>query len=491
MRNYFIKILLLSIPFLFSVTIYAQVKTEDECITCHKELDDELLVPAKNFTSDVHYKKNITCADCHGGDAKSDDMEIAMSKEKGFIGVPERNVRYMVCVKCHADENKMKSYGSDIPVNQYKNYQASVHFQPSFDNKGPIADCITCHSVHNIKNVKDPSSPVYPTKVVALCSSCHSSANFMKNYDPAMPVDQEVKYKTSVHGKLNSRGDPNAAECASCHGSHDIFAVNDPRAHVYASNIPQRCAKCHSDSKLMSKYGIPTDQYDKYVKSVHGVALFEKQDISSPSCNDCHGNHGAVPPGVESISKVCGTCHVLNMELFEKSPHKAAFDENDFPECETCHGNHDIKYVTDDMIGTQKTSVCMDCHSATEKNKGYYVAGEMKLLIDSLKTEDKETKKILADATQKGMDVTDAEFSLKDVRQVLIQTRTTVHSFDMEKFRESINTGFEIVNKSKGAGIDAVNDYYFRRWGLGVSTIIVTVLVIGLYLKLKKVEKKT
>ncbi len=71
--------------------------------------------------------------------------------------------------------------------------------------------------------------------------------------------------------------------------------------------------------------------------------LLEKGDLSSPSCNDCHGNHGAVPPGVESISKVCGTCHVLNMELFEQSPHKKAFDENDYPECESCHGNHLVK----------------------------------------------------------------------------------------------------------------------------------------------------
>ncbi len=142
---------------------------------------------------------------------------------------------------------------------------------------------------------------------------------------------------------LNAKGDPNAAECASCHGSHEIQPVKDSRSLVYATNIPSVCANCHSDAKLMSKYKIPTDQYDNYVSSVHGVALLEKGDLSSPSCNDCHGNHGAVPPGVESISKVCGTCHVLNMELFEQSPHKKAFDENNYPECESCHGNHLVK----------------------------------------------------------------------------------------------------------------------------------------------------
>ncbi len=120
--------------------------------------------------------------------------------------------------------------------------------------------------------------------------------------------------------------------------------------------------------------------------------FLEKGDLSSPSCNDCHGNHGAVPPGVESISKVCGTCHVLNMELFEQSPHKKAFDENNYPECESCHGNHLVKPATDAMVGTQKPAVCVECHSSEENKKGFLVAGEMKKLIDSLKTKIQKQK---------------------------------------------------------------------------------------------------
>jgi predicted CXXCH cytochrome family protein len=354
-----------------------------------------------------------------------------------------------------------------------------------------MADCITCHSVHNIKSVKDPASKVYPTKITSLCGSCHSSAEFMKLYNPALPIDQVAKYRTSVHGGLNAKGDPNAAECASCHGSHEIQPVKDSRSLVYATNIPSVCANCHSDVKLMSKYKIPTDQYENYVSSVHGIALLEKGDLSSPSCNDCHGNHGAVPPGVESISKVCGTCHVLNMELFEQSPHKKAFDENDFPECESCHGNHLVKHATDAMVGTQKPAVCVECHSAEDDNKGFIVAGEMKQLIDSLKTKDSETKIILDEAGQKGMDVSDAEFSLKDIRQVLIQSRTTIHAFNLDKFKEQIGEGFTIVNKAKISGEEAIDEFYFRRIGLGISTILVTLLVIGLYIKLKKVEKKS
>ena len=487
MKN-IIKYFLTSILFLIFVTKFIGAQPDDQCFKCHLDLDD---VKANLYKADIHHLKGISCSGCHGGDASSDDMDLAMSTEKGFIGVPSKENRYQACVNCHSDSDKMKGFGSKLPVDQFEKLKISIHFQPSFDSKGPVADCITCHSVHDIKRVKDPASKVYPTRITSLCGSCHSSAEFMKLYNPALPIDQVAKYRTSIHGKLNAKGDPNAAECVSCHGSHEIQPVKDSRSLVYATNIPSVCADCHSDAKLMSKYKIPTNQYENYVSSVHGVALLEKGDLSSPSCNDCHGNHGAVPPGVESISKVCGTCHVLNMELFEQSPHKKAFDENNFPECESCHGNHKIIHSTDEMVGTQESSVCMDCHSADDENKGFMVAGEMKYLIDSLKTENSETKIILDEAGQKGMDVSDATFSLKDVRQVLIQSRTTIHAFNLDKFKEQIGEGFTIVNKAKINGEEAINEFYYRRIGLGISTIVVTLLVIGLYVKLKKVEKKS
>ena len=143
------------------------------------------------------------------------------------------------------------------------------------------------------------------------------------------------------------------------------------------------------------------------------------------------------------------------------------------------------------MVGTQKPAVCVNCHSSEKNTKGFIVAGTIKTLIDSLKSEDRETKNILDEASQKGMDVSDATFSLKDVRQILIQSRTTIHSFNLDKFKEQIDQGYTIVNKAKLSGEEAISDFYYRRIGLGFSTIIVTFLVIILYIKLRKVEKKS
>ena len=61
----------------------------------------------------------------------------------------------------------------------------------------------------------------------------------------------------------------------------------------------------------------------------------------------------------------------------------------------------------------------------------------------------------------------------------------------IDKLKEQIGEGFTIVNKAKLSGEEAIDELYYRRIGLGISTIVVTLLVIGLYVKLKKVEKKS
>lgn len=462
----------------------------DQCITCHLDDEETNKEPAHLYKQDIHFEKGITCAGCHGGDATKDDMDEAMDKNKGYIGIPNKAVRYKVCIKCHSDANKMKSFGSNIPTDQFEKLKGSIHFSESLNGSTPIADCVTCHSVHNIASVNSPKSTVYPTRVPYLCKSCHSNAALMKKYNPKLPTDQYNKYRTSVHGKQNAKGDTNVAECVSCHGNHGILSVKNSKSSVYPTNVPKLCSKCHSNAKLMDKYKLPHDQYENYKESVHGKALFVKQDLSAPACNDCHGNHGAVPPGVESISNVCGTCHNLNAELFEKSPHKKVFDKLNLPECETCHGNHKIIHVTDELLGVNKHAVCSKCHNNTKKDKAYFAVLDMKTLIDSLINSDSSSKKVLNNASQKGMDVSDAMYSLKKVKQVLIETRTVTHLANLKKFKSKIKKGFALTSKTKKAGLDAIDEYYFRRYGLGVATIIITFLVILLYIKTKRMDAK-
>jgi predicted CXXCH cytochrome family protein len=240
----------------------------------------------------------------------------------------------------------------------------------------------------------------------------------------------------------------------------------------------------------MKSYGIPTDQFAKFSKGVHGKALLERHDVGAPACNDCHGNHGATPPGVESVSMVCGTCHALNADLFAASPHKKAFDERKLPECETCHSNHEIIAATDKLLGVAPEAVCSQCHSATKSSAGFHAAATMRSLIDSLEGSERSAAALMDEAEQKGMEVSESRFKLRDARQARLQSRTMVHAFDEKKFAEVVDHGLAVAGTVNQEGREAVGEYYFRRWGLGVATIIITIVGLSLYALIRRIERR-
>jgi len=464
------------------------VFANDRCLECHLTAGDK---PSELFKHDIHSQKGITCAACHGGNANAEDMEQAMDKKAGFHGVPKGDDISKTCSACHSSPEKMKSFGSSLPTNQWEFLQTSVHAKLTLQGKEHIVQCITCHTAHGIVSVKNPSSPVYPLNVVKTCTRCHANIPLMRSYNPSLPVDQLEKYRTSIHGMLNAKGDAKTAECASCHGSHDIRSAKDVKSKVYASNLPGTCSTCHSNVDYMKQYKIPTDQYQKYSKSVHGIALLQKHDQGAPACNSCHGNHGAMPPGVESISKVCGTCHALNADLFSSSPHKKAFDDRKLPECETCHSNHEIIAATSQLLGVAPDAVCRKCHSESQNLAGYKAAKSMRIAIDTLESEERHAKVLVEEAEQKGMEVSEAKFKLKDIRQARLQSRTMVHAFNESKFKEVVDNGLKTANEVIQESQTSIHEYFFRRIGLGISTIILSILAVSLYVYVRRLEKKT
>jgi ssDNA-binding Zn-finger/Zn-ribbon topoisomerase 1 len=473
---------------LLMVFVYCTLSAaDDQCLKCHETIGDK---PSALFKHDIHFRKGVTCADCHGGNPRTEDMDKAMDKKAGFTGVPKGDEISRVCANCHSNPEQMKKYGSSLPTNQLQNLLSSVHGRLSVTGKEHIAQCITCHGAHGIVSVKDPRSPAYPLNVVKTCTQCHANATFIKKYNPSLPVDQLDKYKTSVHGMRNAKGDFRVAECASCHGSHDILSAKDVRSHVYPVNLPSTCASCHSNKEHMKGYNIPTDQFEKYSTSVHGIALLQKGDVGAPACNSCHGNHGAVPPGVESISQVCGTCHAMNADLFSSSPHKKAFDDQNLPECETCHSNHEIVAATNTLLGTGPGTICAKCHSEQRDPKGFRAVNHMRQLADSLESAETTAGTLIDDAEQKGMEISEAKFRLRDVRQARLQSRTMVHSFDEQKYRETVGKGIKIAEEVKTEGQAAIEEYSFRRKGLGYASIIITILAISLYIFIKRIERK-
>lgn len=461
-----------------------QARAADECLTCHAALGDRA---SSLFQRDIHRQKGVTCAGCHGGDASSAEMELAMSPSAGFTGKPAGDSISVMCARCHSDAQLMERRGSTRAVGQFALLQGSVHGIMATDGKGRIAQCTTCHGAHGIAAITDPRSPVHPRNIAATCSRCHSDAAYMRSYDPRLPVDQAEKYLTSAHGIRNAKGDAKVAQCVSCHGSHEILPTKDVRSAVYPTNLAGTCSHCHSDAAYMKEYGIPTDQYERYAKSVHGIALLERKDLGAPACNSCHGNHGATPPGISSISKVCGTCHALNSELFSASPHKKAFDDLGVPECESCHGNHDIGSAAVSLIGISPGGTCLRCHAPG--TTGHAAAGRMRRLLDSLDGREAAAIALVEEAEQKGMEISEAKFRLREIRQARLESRTTVHAFDEGKLEGAAGKGLAVAVEVAGEGARAIDEYYFRRIGLGISTLLITIVAFSVYLYIRRMER--
>lgn len=324
-------------------------------------------------------------------------------------------------------------------------------------------------------------------EIPKFCAKCHSDSDYMKRYNPNIPTDQLSKYEVSQHGKLNAQGDKKTAVCTSCHDAHNILDVNNPASPTYALNVPDTCAKCHSDKEYMKEYGIPTNQIDDYKESVHGQALLVKGDRSSPSCKHCHGNHDAGLPRAIYVGNICSQCHALTYELFRKSPHKAAHDKLGIPECEACHGNHKIMKPSDDMLGTGQDAVCVKCHNPS--SKGFKTALAIKSSIEDLKIEIAQAKELTAKAERSGMEVEDALFDIDEASNSLTKARAYIHSFSEEEVDSVVNGGKSLAKKADEAARKEIDNFYFRRKGYVFAIALIFVFSLALYVRIRIMEK--
>jgi hypothetical protein len=238
----------------------------------------------------------------------------------------------------------------------------------------------------------------------------------------------------------------------------------------------------------MEPYKIPTDQLFKYKKSVHWKIMSVKGDLAAPACNDCHGNHGAAPPGISWVGNVCGQCHAQNSELFGGSFHAKVFVQLGIPGCAACHGNHDVSETHDEMLGLGRDSVCAGCHS--NEDKGGQTAVAMRQLIDSLSRESEKTRAVLGKAEHAGMPVNQALFELNETQTALVKARAAIHAFKLDLVKKEIEPGLAVGQKAYARGVRALEELEFRRKGLAVSVLIILALIAGLVLKIRQIEKE-
>ena len=245
-----------------------------KCVSCHGEIHS--LKPASEPDSAVA-RKNLadSCAKCHSDPAFLSRHKIPVahpveSYKQSVHGraIAAGNEKAADCNNCHGNHNIYPARDERSRVNHWKVsqtcgechteiakvYNQSVHGDALKAGVKDAPACVDCHGEHLILDPNNPASPVYAANVSAqTCGRCHSSTRMAQLYD--LPADRVPSYADSYHGLALKGGRLTAANCASCHGVHNIFRSADARSTVNSANLAKTCGQCHAGAD-QARYSI-------------------------------------------------------------------------------------------------------------------------------------------------------------------------------------------------------------------------------------------
>ena len=234
------------------------------CETCHGSVHK--ILTAQDPGSPVAKKNQpATCGSCHSNSnfLSKHAIEFAHPVETYLSSVHGRavsagNENAASCANCHSAHEIRPAADPKSAINHWnvprtcgachgeieKTFDASVHGQAVAHGAIDAPVCTDCHGDHSILAPSEGASPVNPARVsLETCGRCHGDARLSARYD--LPADRVPTFADSFHGLAGRAGSQTVANCASCHGVHNIFPSSDPRSTVNAANLARTCGACH------------------------------------------------------------------------------------------------------------------------------------------------------------------------------------------------------------------------------------------------------
>jgi formate dehydrogenase gamma subunit len=236
-------------------------------------------------------RRAATCLDCH---ALNGDMTTMLPKNDPRSPISRANVA-TTCGKCHGDSSVMQ--GTGITTRPFLTYQESVHARALSRGDLGAAVCTDCHNGHDVLPASDPRSPIFKANVPQTCGRCHAGitvefnesvhgiaaargvsqtpvctdchgihnilpgqiaqsalrTNTCERCHEGVRLTEEfgiaggrvASYQDSYHGLAKKLGSSVAADCASCHGVHNILPSTDPKSTIAQANLALTCGQCH------------------------------------------------------------------------------------------------------------------------------------------------------------------------------------------------------------------------------------------------------
>lgn len=246
------------------LAIHKGVPEAASCKDCHGH--NHYLLNYRNPASPV-YRTNLpaTCGKCHGN---AEEMEKFNLRQHGPVSSYEKSIHGVAllekgelnaanCADCHGSHSLHKSvnpasklHWKNVPAtcgkcheNVNETFLRSVHGKAVLAGVRDAPVCTDCHGEHSIAAVRNSTSRVAPANIPGTCGQCHAAQRIVTQY--RLPPNVSSTYADSFHGLELKAGSATAANCASCHGVHDILPSNDVRSTINKANLPQTCGKCH------------------------------------------------------------------------------------------------------------------------------------------------------------------------------------------------------------------------------------------------------
>jgi len=265
-------------------SLKGSVHEKKSCVDCHFDVSE---IPHRERP------RRVNCTHCHykgnAEGAPQSDAYLEYFESVHGRAIVQGNPKAPLCQDCHGSHRiqKIKNPESSVAkpnvaetcgrchIEIYAQYKTSIHGVAVEKGIAEAPSCPNCHGEHRIYSPKDPKSTVYATHVAEQCSTCHASVSIMGKF--GIETGQVETYKNSFHGVASRFGSRTVANCASCHGTHDIRPSSDPLSRVNAKNVPQTCGKCHPGANPNFAVGkMHVDAHKKESGIVYYTALFFK-----------------------------------------------------------------------------------------------------------------------------------------------------------------------------------------------------------------------
>ena len=270
------------------------------CTDCHKEHSIDSISNPASPVSRANEPK--ICLDCHLHNKEvlkmvgvSPAFLESIKYSVHLVALSNGNLKAATCSDCHGAHDMLpagnpssKVFRNNIPAtcgqagchqNVASKYFDGIHGKSLLDGNSSAPVCTDCHGDHQIFSPTNPASTVSSGHVVQVCSNCHGSLTLTQRY--GLPAQSVGSYLDSYHGLATQGGLTTVANCASCHGAHDIKPSSDPASPINKANLAATCGKCHpgADAQFAAAavHVMPSSGKDPFLfwlSQLYGVLIF-------------------------------------------------------------------------------------------------------------------------------------------------------------------------------------------------------------------------